>query len=1424
MANIGYVSTLNVNGNELTIKDTALTEVVNEIIEAIGANNGDISERINNLHDRSFDALIKIESANESEIASIQDGMYKLQYVTVTGSGDDAVETLNDSAILIQQGTNQYLYKDGQLSSRVKTDSTWGTWVIDNHPVTSVNGMTGAVTLDIPSEIITGQIVGRMHRDNVSGTGNLTITGASGEGFNPNGITTAGEYIVVVYSWSETKTFGYNISFGDNNYTLSTTDGTISDKRELTVSAGALWSGSVTVSVSSGTTIIVEIYKAEKITPVLSVGTVALTNLYNDLDGKPTISSSTSSTSTTDIASSRAVKLAYDHGGVQSVNGMTGAVTIAIPEGQLSNNYATATGTNSDLLLASGDTYEQAFGKLEKEILDNELITAAGMNDLNDQIANIIHPVSSVNGMTGAVVLNIPVTSVNGMTGAVTVDVPVTSVNGMTGAVTITETQLSKGTATGAGNAVTDINVSNHQITLVKGATYATQSDIDTSIANLVDSAPETLNTLNELAEALGNDENFATTVATQIGQKYTKPSTGIPASDLADGVILQSDWRQTDTTANDYIKNKPDIYTSGPDTYINSGYIHLNSNAIYLPTYTYIGNNLYESPGITSIDVNGTPAHIISKIAYIDIPTKTSELTNDSGFITNAPVQSVNGMTGAVTIDVGVTSFNGQTGAVTLALGQTNVIETVKVNNTALTPDANKAVNITVPTKITTDFDTTYIEGNPAVVIHDGNHDNAWVSGRIIIDPAGSIDIISLNDLDLIVPTGSKVTYNSKEIATVDQIITPPVTSVNGMTGAVTINVGVTSFNGATGAVTYTPPVTSVNGMTGAITVDVPVTSVNGQTGAVTVKANVQADWDATSGDAVILNKPDLTTYENKVTSVNGQTGAVSINVGVTSFNGSTGAVTYTAPVTSVNGQTGAVTINHPVTSVNGMTGAVTIETGGVTSFNGATGAITYTAPVTSVNGMTGAVTITIPESQLSNDYTPSTASNNALNLASGDTYETAFGKLEKSVNDKSLTINTSINELNGRINNLSDVSFSGDYDDLLNKPTITYPVISVNGMTGAVNINVGVTSFNGSTGAVTYTAPVTSVNGMTGAVTVDVGVTSFNGATGAVTYTPPVTSVNGSTGAVTVKENVQSDWNATTGDAVILNKPTIPDAVTESTVAGWGFTKNTGTLTTETQLSKGTATGTGNAVTDINVSNHQITLVKGATYATQEDINESISNLVNSAPTTLDTLNELATALGNDPNFAITVATQIGQKYTKPSTGIPASDLAAGVIPTVPVQSVNGMTGAVTINTGVTSFNGSTGAVTYTAPVASVNGQTGAVNLIIPTVNDSTVTLTMNGNTVGTFTLNKSGNTTIDLGTVLTSHQSIKTVNNESLVGTGNISINGLPTVTSSDNGKVLMVVDGAWTLVSPVSLYSGSGTPSNSQGNNGDIYVQS
>jgi len=49
--------------------------------------------------------------------------------------------------------------------------------------------------------------------------------------------------------------------------------------------------------------------------------------------------------------------------------------------------------------------------------------------------------------------------------------------------------------------------------------TYYT-SYVDTAISNLIDSAPGTLDTLNELAAALGDDPNFSTTITTSIATK----------------------------------------------------------------------------------------------------------------------------------------------------------------------------------------------------------------------------------------------------------------------------------------------------------------------------------------------------------------------------------------------------------------------------------------------------------------------------------------------------------------------------------------------------------------------------------------------------------------------------------------------------------------------------------------------------------------------------------------------------------------------------------------------------------------------------------------------------------------------------------------------------------------------------------------
>ena len=53
--------------------------------------------------------------------------------------------------------------------------------------------------------------------------------------------------------------------------------------------------------------------------------------------------------------------------------------------------------------------------------------------------------------------------------------------------------------------------------------------------------------------------------------------------------------------------------------------------------------------------------------------------------------------------------------------------------------------------------------------------------------------------------------------------------------------------------------------------------------------------------------------------------------------------------------------------------------------------------------------------------------------------------------------------------------------------------------------------------------------------------------------------------------------------------------------------------------------------------------------TIANTEFVHGVVSDLVNGAPTALDTLQELATALGNDPNFSTTILNKIGEKESK-------------------------------------------------------------------------------------------------------------------------------------------------------------------------------
>ena len=140
------------------------------------------------------------------------------------------------------------------------------------------------------------------------------------------------------------------------------------------------------------------------------------------------------------------------------------------------------------------------------------------------------------------------------------------------------------------------------------------------------------------------------------------------------------------------------------------------------LPKGTYIvfydGTNYYfrtdgkiQAPNGTLVQTNST-AGLLKNDGSVDTNT----------YLTSAPV----------------TSVNGQTGAVSLTLGDANVIETVKVNGSALTPDANKAVDITVPS-VSGKEDTT----NKVTSLSSSSTDTQYPSAKCVYDLIGDIETI---------------------------------------------------------------------------------------------------------------------------------------------------------------------------------------------------------------------------------------------------------------------------------------------------------------------------------------------------------------------------------------------------------------------------------------------------------------------------------------------------------------------------------------------------------------------------------------------------------------------------------------------------------------------------------------------------------
>lgn len=140
---------------------------------------------------------------------------------------------------------------------------------------------------------------------------------------------------------------------------------------------------------------------------------------------------------------------------------------------------------------------------------------------------------------------------------------------------------------------------------------------------------------------------------------------------------------------------------------------------------------------------------------------------------------------------------------------------------------------------------------------------------------------------------------------------------------------------------------------------------------------------------------------------------------------------------------------------------------------------------------------------------------------------------------------------------------------------------------------------------------------------------------------------------------------WNAQTVVTAILDDTPVPQVIGEDEVLGRVAGGNIGAVTFVALLAKLEALGitadtlgSSSEAQVLNRANHTGT----QTSATISDFNTAVdarveadvAALIDAAPASLDTLNELAAALGDDPNFAATMTTALGLKTERYAANI--------------------------------------------------------------------------------------------------------------------------------------------------------------------------
>lgn len=176
---------------------------------------------------------------------------------------------------------------------------------------------------------------------------------------------------------------------------------------------------------------------------------------------------------------------------------------------------------------------------------------------------------------------------------------------------------------------------------LTNDSAFQTASQVQTAVSALVASAPEALNTLNELAAALGDDANFSTTVNAAIGNRELLLSGAAAKTSIVDAdKIVIVDGTTTKKVGFTAVKTALKSYF---DTLYNK-YVH--------PTHTAKSSGLYKLTVDGLGHVTGAVAVVKADITRLGIPA--------SDTVYSLPTASSTVM-GGVKIGTGLTISSGK-------------------------------------------------------------------------------------------------------------------------------------------------------------------------------------------------------------------------------------------------------------------------------------------------------------------------------------------------------------------------------------------------------------------------------------------------------------------------------------------------------------------------------------------------------------------------------------------------------------------------------------------------------------------------------------------------------------------------------------------------------------------------------------------